>query len=343
MKHPGCLASIAVVVLLLLAFIGLQAPIEALFFMVTGWAFFLGRVAPDLSVSWPGVATAIAALAVFVVGLHLFAKWWVAAVRGSAEEHRSEWQWRWTVMATAAVVLSFVAGISVVGATHQLVWMATSEQPLAENSWKHLYWRIQSKENLKTIGLALHSYHDEHQRFPAGGTFDRLGRPLFGWQTALLPYVDQAELYERINLEVPWDAPENAEALATIVPAYTDSRMKPEQQLDSSGMALSRYAGNGLVLNAGPGLRLTSIKDGTSNTFLAGDVNAHFKPWGHPVNWRDPALGINHSPDGFGGPWEGGAHLLFADGAVRFVSENIDQQTLNALATPDGGEPVGDF
>ena len=40
---------------------------------------------------------------------------------------------------------------------------------------------------------------------------------------------------------------------------------------------------------------------------------------------------------------EGGVHCLMGDGAVRFVSENIDRATFQALGTRRGGEVIGDF
>jgi prepilin-type N-terminal cleavage/methylation domain-containing protein/prepilin-type processing-associated H-X9-DG protein len=39
----------------------------------------------------------------------------------------------------------------------------------------------------------------------------------------------------------------------------------------------------------------------------------------------------------------GGVMTLFADGSVKFLSENISLQTLGALATRAGGEVIGDF
>jgi len=39
----------------------------------------------------------------------------------------------------------------------------------------------------------------------------------------------------------------------------------------------------------------------------------------------------------------GGAHILMADGAVRFLSENIGVITLQAISTRSNGEVVGDF
>ena len=203
--------------------------------------------------------------------------------------------------------------------------------------------RTQTRNNLKQIGVALHNYETDEQRFPAGGVFDDFGRPMFSWQTVLLPYIDQAALYNSIQLEVPWDDPANATALGTVVPMYLVPSNKISETKDTKDRALSHYAGNGRVLNAGTGLPLTAFKDGTSNTLMAGEATANSRPWGYPVNWRDTQLGINKSPDGFGSPWKNGATFLMTDGSARFISEEIDPQLLEALSTPDGGEPVQEF
>jgi hypothetical protein len=244
-------------------------------------------------------------------------------------------------MVTSTVVLAFVAGIAVVGATHQIVWMATADGPLTHNTSIE-FRRTHSRNNLKQIGLALHNHHDVNGHLPAGGAFDRLGRPLFSWQTVILPYVDQAALFDRIDLNLPWDAPQNADELAIKVSTYLNPAIDGHD-VDAAGRALSHYAGNGRVLNTQPGLKLSAFTDGTSTTFISGEADAQFKPWGSPVNWRDASLGINRSPEGFGGPWTGGAHFQMADGSVRFVNDNIDLKVLEAIATPDGGETVGEF
>jgi prepilin-type N-terminal cleavage/methylation domain-containing protein len=61
--------------------------------------------------------------------------------------------------------------------------------------------RTQCKNNLKQYGLALHNYHDTFSRFPIGGT--DWGRLELGWQVRILPYVDQAGLYNQINFSAP--------------------------------------------------------------------------------------------------------------------------------------------
>jgi prepilin-type processing-associated H-X9-DG protein len=39
----------------------------------------------------------------------------------------------------------------------------------------------------------------------------------------------------------------------------------------------------------------------------------------------------------------GGVHILLCDGSTRFVSDNIDMVTWQAIATKSGGEVIGDF
>lgn len=62
--------------------------------------------------------------------------------------------------------------------------------------------RSQCKNNLKQIGLALHNYHDAYQMFPAAYLLvppNRTSDAAFGWGTSILPYLDQAPLYQQLN------------------------------------------------------------------------------------------------------------------------------------------------
>ena len=68
--------------------------------------------------------------------------------------------------------------------------------------------RTQCINNLKQIGLALHSYHDSMKRFPPGyvdgntnpnSTPDNDVGPGWGWAAYLLPYLEQANLHRQID------------------------------------------------------------------------------------------------------------------------------------------------
>ncbi|MFG0333989.1 MAG: DUF1559 domain-containing protein [Maioricimonas sp. JB049] len=73
--------------------------------------------------------------------------------------------------------------------------------------------RSQCKNNLKQLGLAMHNYHDTHGMFAVGSGLDSTLNPWAGGAhrkgsqlVKILPYVDQAPLYNRIPFEADVDA-----------------------------------------------------------------------------------------------------------------------------------------
>jgi hypothetical protein len=56
--------------------------------------------------------------------------------------------------------------------------------------------------------------------------------------------------------------------------------------------------------------------------------------------WTTKECGPNTEPFSY---HEGGCHALMGDGTVRFISENLDKQTLRRLVSRADGEPIGEF
>lgn len=61
--------------------------------------------------------------------------------------------------------------------------------------------RTECTNNLKQIGIALHNYHDTHKTFPLGSYNLREAWPSSGsnWRTLILPFIEQATVYEQLN------------------------------------------------------------------------------------------------------------------------------------------------
>ena len=171
------------------------------------------------------------------------------------------------------------------------------------------------KNNLRQIGLAMHNYHDSYGQFPPGWiTKDRRAAGLSGsgWQTALLPYMDHAPLYNQINFSVGFNPAGDAKYLApfkTEVKGYRcPADVTPKNNPVRGGWPTSNYSGNGGshpfprwtsvpgkfvwpgivpyaripnwgenntgIMNANWGARISHITDGTSNTIMVGERSA---------------------------------------------------------------------
>jgi len=134
--------------------------------------------------------------------------------------------------------------------------------------------RMQSSNNLKQIGLALHNYHDANNAFPAGNDAQNLSGFAY-----LLPYIEQDALYKKLDLTRGPDDKANAEVRAALVKIF-ESPLDPVQQPEAKAGPTSyllvagdqpALAGNNGIFTDGA-LKITDITDGTSNTMMAVEV-----------------------------------------------------------------------
>ena len=276
--------------------------------------------------------------------------------------------------------------------------------------------RSQCKNNLKQLGLALHNYHDTYgmfcpSRLGPQESSTTIGESRFSGFIPLLPYFDQAPLYNQIAAAPTyvWNsgyAPYKNHLSVINCPSQFDTRdISPIGQtsyLFNGGDSYSGISTSGGTIrgifgyNTSVGFR--DITDGSSNTLLMaecvrprGSGTTSTNSFGANTNQnttspsackasfsngtysttlasRDRSLGIRwtdgragyvtcttilspnsavcngdgnagiHTP---GSLHVGGCQVLMADGAVRFISENIDAGNVSSGVVSSGASPYG--
>ncbi|HMF14410.1 MAG TPA: sigma-70 family RNA polymerase sigma factor, partial [Gemmataceae bacterium] len=94
------------------------------------------------------------------------------------------------------------------------------EKIVADDARANRKARLQSRDNLKQIALAMHNWHDTYGTFPAAATYRKDGKPLLSWRVALLPFLEQDNLYKQFRLDEPWDSAHNKKLLARMPEIY---------------------------------------------------------------------------------------------------------------------------
>ncbi len=149
--------------------------------------------------------------------------------------------------------------------------------------------RVRCTNNLKQMGLALHTYHDANNALPPTFT-DAWGKYVYlSWMTRILPYIEQDNLWkltdqkEAAGIYYPWDNT-NFPGLALPMKIYNcpaDSRGAQATYLPGDGLTIA-FTGYLAVMGTNSQTRdgviylnskttLTGITDGTSNTLLVGE------------------------------------------------------------------------
>lgn len=310
---------------------------EGGFAVLFGWIPYLGQVVPKVSADRGSVAVGVVAVLLFAMGIHALGKTWQRQRSAKVGMATSTWRIRSTLAIVSMVLVLFTAGISIIGMVHQTTWLVRSDRSLYGDGVKN---RGGSPiANLKMISLGMTGYHDTKGEFPAGGTFAPDGTMLHSWESYSLPWIGYSS--RDIDMDKPWNDPVNQKYFKCIIPEFINPEFRTADLEDREGYGLSHYAANSHVMGANKSMKFADIQDGAANTLLIGEVNSQFKPWGHPVNWRDPMVGINRGPRSFGGPpGSSGANFVMADGSIRFLTAQIDPDVLRALSTPNGNEEI---
>lgn len=240
--------------------------------------------------------------------------------------------------------------------------------------------RSQCKNNLKQLGVAIHNYHDTHQVFPmavnsitcATGTPNYAANRFWGWGTYVLPFMENAALFEQLAPNGCTNPmPGNgllygADRLMQMpMPAFAC----PSDTGDDINVFLGSYSKSNYVINETIGnvntkVRMRDITDGQTNVLLVGERALKREPagqrqtgaivWGRntntdasnkfranwPINTPNPTTSST-AISGDNGCFRhntssqhtGGAHFVMCDGSVRFINETISHNPASGSTT----------
>lgn len=159
--------------------------------------------------------------------------------------------------------------------------------------------RTQCRNNMKQLGLALHNYHDVAGMFPPSpvcGPLGTVGGAKETWNAwsgmaMILPYIDQAPLYNQLNFDVRWTLNDTANNIQnrtltrSVIPGFacpSDPGSGNKYTVDMSPVSYGFSAGPASDWSVGgskPGLvtfrtgtRLRDMTDGSTNCIAMSEL-----------------------------------------------------------------------
>jgi len=210
--------------------------------------------------------------------------------------------------------------------------------------------RAQSGNNLRQIGLAMHNYHDTYNAFPLAGSEDPQHGIGLSWRVRVLPFIEESAMYGRVNFNEPWDGANNRWLTDQMPRAYQSPSVPPSksetvylavvdsEQVPQGGTLKDGNRPMPIFSHDGRRASMANITDGTSNTIMTVEADVdQAVTWSRPKDWTfDP----QQPRRGLGKTHRGGFLVQMADGSIRFISNNIDDETLRNLMTRNDGQVV---
>jgi DNA-directed RNA polymerase subunit RPC12/RpoP len=206
--------------------------------------------------------------------------------------------------------------------------------------------RVQSENNLKQIGLAMHNYHDANGCLPVAYlplNFQPGKPPQAGmsWRTTLLPYIEQGALYNLVQPQQPWDSPANQAIQSTVVRTYQlpgdpTASTQTYYQVFVTAPGKSPHSAFNHPTEQNPRVRWVDLKDGLAQTILVAESPTSV-PWFQP---QDMTFDPDQPPPPLGYHSGSESLILMGDAWVKRLPKNANPATVKGLITRDGGETV---
>lgn len=186
-----------------------------------------------------------------------------------------------------------------------------------------------SIENLGRIGNALKAYIEKNGYVPQPAIKSANGIELLSWRVELLPYLGHQDLYDKFDLQSPWDSPANL-ALLDLIPDCYVSPERYDSRTNYLGIAGPGYLFNGRYVTR------SEIEDGLENTLIVAEVNDPLAvPWTSPQDYQ---VDYHHPGAGLGQLRDDGTYALWGNGWTTRLRKDLSQKLLHNALTYDSGD-----
>ncbi len=226
--------------------------------------------------------------------------------------------------------------------------------------------RSQCKNNLKQLGLAIHTYESDSKRFPYGGYYQ--GRISQSWRVSIFAQMDQQTVVKKLDWNRDFTAPfaGNTILQGKIIPAFS-CPSSPAPQIGTPGTETGGWSGGNPQVAEYVGIagaypdpagratmssasnydggfygangifspqlcrKIAEVSDGTSNTLMLGEISDFTISGTTPIDIRSAYYGgwSGFCCGNFANPW-GGAPDSWSTGITTI------RYGLNIRGTPAG-------
>jgi hypothetical protein len=210
---------------------------------------------------------------------------------------------------------------------------------------------MESMNNMKQMGIALHNYHDVLTRFPPPYSVDSAGKPLLSWRVYILPYIEQDNLYKQFHLNEPWDSPHNKTLIPLMPKIYQSPQTRSKKTLPVGHTCYLAVVGAETMFPpdrpqavvAAPfglpgGIRFAEVLDGLSNTIMVVEgAPERAVVWSKPDDWE---FDEEKPTDGLLGQRADGFFALMGDGSLRRIPAQIHPENARRLFLRNDGNVI---
>jgi prepilin-type processing-associated H-X9-DG protein len=221
-------------------------------------------------------------------------------------------------------------------------------------------------------------FHDAQDALPPASVHTSISNDRESALLFLLPYLEEANRFVSYNPALGTSDPENAGVIESIIPVYLCPSMVhaavalepgPASYASSVGSVHAWFITNhdGAIVSRPTTVRIKDVVDGTSHTFAFGEQDffedqqlndnmvvgprwaggyitdsfgttyGKFNPQTRPDFEESPASQREYAI-AFRSDHRGGVQFVMVDGSVQFITDDIEEALLDALATRAGGE-----